>query len=299
MKRIGARNLLSCLLVALILFFLIRVIYKNWTQVKGFDFSFAWSSLLISFLILLGYLFFRVYIWMVMLHKMEASLSLRKCLKISFLSTMGKYLPGKVWLVLGKVYLAGKEGIPKPVALASAVLEVMLELTASIAFFLVFLSVRPGLTALSNNLIFVLIGAVLIGLIMLHPALFYAITNMVLRWMKKESIRAAIGYTGMIHLFSCYVLLVLVQGIAFYFFINAICFLPLNTLFGLSASVAAAGALGTLSFFAPSGLGVREGVLAVLLTTYVVSPVAVLISLLARIWVTLGELVCALFGSRL
>ncbi len=122
MKRIGARNLLSCLLVALILFFLIRVIYKNWLQVKSFDFSFAWSSLLISFLILLGYLFFRVYIWMVMLHKMEASLSLRKCLKISFLSTMGKYLPGKVWLVLGKVYLAGKEGIPKPIALASAVL---------------------------------------------------------------------------------------------------------------------------------------------------------------------------------
>jgi hypothetical protein len=63
--------------------------------------------------------------------------------------------------------------------------------------------------------------------------------------------------------------------------------------------VAAAGALGTLSIFAPSGLGVREGVLALLLTTYVVSPVAVLISLLARLWVTLGELVCALFGSRL
>jgi glycosyltransferase 2 family protein len=299
MNRITVKSAASFLLVGLIIFFLIRVLYRNWLQVKSFDFSFDWSSLVLSFLILLVYLVLRVYIWKVMLHKMKVSLAFRTCLKISFLSTMGKYLPGKVWLVLGKVYLAGKEGIPKPVALASAVLEVMLELTASIAFFLVFLSVRPGLTALSSNLIFVLIGAVVGGLIMLHPALFYAITNMVLRWMKKDSIQAAIGYTGMIHLFSGYVLLVLVQGIAFYFFINAICFLPLNTLFGLSASVAAAGALGTLSFFAPSGLGVREGVLAVLLTTYVVSPVAVLISLLARIWVTLGELVCALFGSRL
>jgi uncharacterized membrane protein YbhN (UPF0104 family) len=94
-------------------------------------------------------------------------------------------------------------------------------------------------------------------------------------------------------------LLMLVQGIAFYFFINAICVLPLSTLFGLSASVAVAGALGTLSVFAPSGLGVREGVLALLLANYVISPVAVLISLLARIWVTLGEVVCALLGSRL
>jgi uncharacterized membrane protein YbhN (UPF0104 family) len=299
MKRIGARNLLSFLLVSLILFFLIRVLYKNWTQVKGFDFSFAWSSLLISFLILLGYLFFRVYIWMVMLHKMEASLSLRKCLKISFISTMGKYLPGKVWLVLGKVYLAGKEGIPKPIALASAVLEVVLELTASIVFFLLFLSTRPELTALSDNLLYILICAVAAGLVMLHPKVFYAVINGVLRWMKKETVQESLGYTAMIYLFVNYMILVLVQGIAFYFFVNAICFIPLSTIFGLSASVAVAGALGTLSIFAPSGLGVREGILALLLANYVVSPVAVLISLLARIWVTAGEIVCALFGSRL
>ena len=236
---------------------------------------------------------------MVMLRKMKVSLNFRKCVKISFLSTMGKYLPGKVWLVLGKVYLAGKEGIPKPLALASAVLEVVLELTASIVFFLVFLAARPGLTALSDNLLYILGFAVAAGLVMLHPKVFYAIINGVLGWMKKESIQATIGYIGMIHLFSYYLLLVIIQGIAFYFFINAICFIPLNTIFGLSASVAVAGALGTLSVFAPSGLGVREGILALLLANYVVSPVAVLISLLARIWVTAGEIVCALFGSRL
>ena len=121
MNRITVRNAGSFLLVALILFFLIRVLYRNWLQVKSFDFSFALSSLVISFLILLAYLFFRVYIWMVMLRKMDVSLSFRRCLKISFLSTMGKYIPGKVWLVLGKVYLAGKEGVPKPLAFASAI----------------------------------------------------------------------------------------------------------------------------------------------------------------------------------
>ncbi len=299
MSRINAKSTASFLLVGLILFFLIRVLYRNWLQVKSFDFSFAWSSLLLSFLILLAYLVLRVYIWKVILHKMKVSLGFRTCLKISFLSTMGKYLPGKVWLVLGKVYLAGKEGIPKPIALASAVLEVVLELTASIVFFLVFLCARTGLTTLSNNLLYVLIIAVAVGLIMLHPAVFYAVTNTGLRWIKKDTIQAVLGYAGMLHLFSYYLLLIFIQGLAFYFFINAICFLPVSTLFGLSASVAAAGALGTLSVFAPSGLGVREGVLAVLLTSYVVSPVAVLISLLARIWVTLGELVCALFGSRL
>ena len=299
MNRINAKNAASFLLVGLILFFLIRVLYRNWLQVKSFDFSFTWGSLVLSFLMLLAYLFFRVYIWKVMLHKMKISLGFRSCLKISFLSTMGKYLPGKVWLVLGKVYLAGKEGIPKPIALASAVLEVLLELTASIVFFLLFLTTRPAMVALSNNLLYILGLAVVAGLIMLHPKVFYAISNGVLGRMKKETIQESLGYTAMLQLFSFYLLLVLVQGIAFYFFINAICFLPISTIFGLSASVAVAGALGTLSVFTPSGLGVREGVLALLLANYVVSPVAVLISLLARLWVTLGEIVCALLGSRL
>lgn len=299
MKRINARNAVSFLLVALILFFLIRVLYRNWLQVKSFDFSFAWSSLVISFLILIAYLFFRVYIWKVMLQKMDVSLSFRKCVKISFLSTMGKYLPGKVWLVLGKVYLAGKEGIPKPLALASAVLEGVLELTASIVFFLVYMAVRPESTVLSVNLLLILGIALAAGLVMLHPGIFYAAINVVLNRLKKDTIQPAIGYSGMIQLFSYYLLLMLIQGIAFYFFVNAICYLPFSTIFGLSASVAAAGALGTLSVFTPSGLGVREGVLALLLANYVVSPVAVLISLLARLWVTMGEIVCAIFGSRL
>jgi uncharacterized membrane protein YbhN (UPF0104 family) len=123
---------------------------------------------------------------------------------------------------------------------------------------------------------------------------FYTVLNTFLRTLKKETIPEAIKYRNIIQIFLLYIVIVLVQGIAFYLLVNALLYVPLQNLIGLTACFAVAGALGTLSFFAPSGLGVREGILALLLSTYIISPVAVLISLLARIWVTLAEVTCAL-----
>lgn len=145
-----------------------------------------------------------------------------------------------------------------------------------------------------------LLGLILVGgLVFLHPGVFYTVLNTLLRALKKETVPAAIKYWDIIQIFLFYIIIVLVQGVAFYLFVNALLYVPFQNLVGLTACFAVAGALGTLSFFAPSGLGVREGVLALLLSTYVISPVAVLISLLARIWVTLAEVTCALCAWKL
>ena len=48
--------------------------------------------------------------------------------------------------------------------------------------------------------------------------------------------------------------------------------------------------LGLIAIFAPSGLGVREGVLVYLLSLSDAGPVAVIISVLTRIWMTLIEI---------
>jgi len=132
---IHARNITAALVVGLILFFLIRFLYHHWREVATFDFSFNYYYLALSFVVLFIFFFLRVYCWKVMLSKMNISLSLRKSVKVSFVSMMGKYLPGKVWMVLGKVYLCDKEGVPKAEAFASAVIEIVLEIAAAIFFF--------------------------------------------------------------------------------------------------------------------------------------------------------------------
>jgi len=49
---------------------------------------------------------------------------------------------------------------------------------------------------------------------------------------------------------------------------------------------------GVSQFLTPSGIGVLEGVLTVLLSLYLPVPIAILIALLARVWKTVTELIC-------
>ena len=295
----NAQTIITSVVVGLILFFLVRFLYNNWREVSTFDFTFRYGYLIISFTVLFIFFFLRVFAWQAILKKMQIVLPLNRCLKVSFLSMMGKYLPGKVWTVLGKVYLSDKEGVPKAEAFTSVVIEIVLELVACLFFFFIYLFALMEQSLLSSKVLY-LLGLILAGgLIFLHPRVFYKVINTLLYQFKKETIPEAIKYRDIIQLFFFYNGLVLVQGVAFYFFVNALCYVPLQNLLGLTASFAVAGALGTVSFFAPSGLGVREGILALLLSTYIVSPVAVLISLLARIWVTLVEVGCAVCAWKL
>jgi len=48
--------------------------------------------------------------------------------------------------------------------------------------------------------------------------------------------------------------------------------------------------LGLIAIFAPRGLGVREGALVYLLSFVMATPVAVIISILTRIWMILIEI---------
>ena len=298
-EKVRAKNIISFLTICLILFYLIRFLYYNWLEVSTFDFTFTYRYLVLSFLVLFVFFFLRVYAWQAILKKMQIALPLRTCLKVSYLSMMGKYIPGKVWTVLGKIYLSDKEGVPKAKALTSVVIESVLEIVASIFFFFFYLFSLVEQPLLSPKILY-LLGLTLVGgLVFLHPRVFYSVLNTLFRTLKKETIPEVITYGGIIQIFLFFIVIVLVQGVAFYLFVNALLYVPFQNLVGLTACFAVAGALGTLSFFAPSGLGVREGVLALLLSTYVISPVAVLISLLARIWVTLVEVTCALCAWKL
>ena len=296
---INPKNVLSFLVISLILFYLLSFLYKNWLKVSTFEFQLKYNYLFLSFPLLFGFFFLRVCCWKLILKKMNIVLSLRKSIKVSFLSMMGRYLPGKVWLILGKIYLSGKEGVPRVEAFASVVMEVILEVVASIFFFFFFLFSAMEQPLLSLKVMYTLVLIMIVGLIFLYPGVFYRVINIFLYRWRGEEIKECISYRDIIQLFVFYNFIILVQGSAFYFFVNAICYVPFDRILGLTGSLAVAGALGTLSFFTPSGLGVREGILALLLSTYVISPIAVLISLLARLWVTLGEVICALFAWRL
>jgi hypothetical protein len=82
----------------------------------------------------------------------------------------------------------------------------------------------------------------------------------------------------------------LTNGLAFFLFVDSITPVSPGDLLAFISMNAGAYWIGYVSFFTPSGLGFREGALAWMLSYFFPAPVAVVLSLVTRLWTTLGEL---------
>jgi hypothetical protein len=278
---------------------LIRGLVSNWNQVKDFDWQFNYPLLIISFVFQLMALFWLVKIWSRILRHTGSSVSYFKLFKVWFFSNLGRYLPGKVWQFLGMIYMLEKRGVPKKHTLSTAVLAQSLSVISGLLIALLFLGTNVYSQFLSQNPGLVLVGVVFVlGILVLvcYPRVLEKTLNLGLRILKKEKIELDISTKDVIIYLLGYSVSWLLFGLAFLIFIKAMAQAPFSMYLSLTGAFAFAANIGFLALFVPGGMGVREGILVLLLSPFFPLPVATLISLLARLWVTLAELLCFLIA---
>lgn len=217
---------------------------------------------------------------------------------IAWLPPLGKYIPGKLTSLLGVLWLFDKAGIRA--SLASAVLFVIRFFSLGIAFILacpaVFLLFRTGHVALMWGIGLLVACA---GVVLLHPPIFDWYANGFLRRIGRpplEKIPAIKEY-------SLTAITIGIQwistGAAFWCIAASLTPLPGTTLpLSISAS-ALANILGYMAFFAPAGLGVREGVFLLCMESIIPGNSLVITILLLRIIQILTEIILAGLGALL
>jgi len=284
MKRL--KDYLKYLLVLVVIFFLVKYVYENWQAVSLYQWQFKYGLLAISFgLVFLNFLFF-IQIWRGLLFKSSSfNLSFKKGFKIWFYSNLGKYVPGKLWSVMGMVYLCEKEGIPKAATLTSAILNQLLNIIGGLILVLIlsgtkFLSGVPRLTYLPLALIL---------LLFLYPKVMEKSLNWGLKKLKKEPVKINLSFKENIVFTLFFMLAWGVYGLAFNVFILSLTDYSFSLFPFLTSIFVFSYLAGFLSIFVPGGLGVREGLLIYYLSGYFPLPVATLIALLSRLWMTAAE----------
>jgi hypothetical protein len=211
-------------------------------------------------------------------------------IRIWFLSQAGRYIPGGVWTYVGRFYL-GREEMPREAMVTSMVLETELRIVSEVLAFLLSLPFWSDTGFLNVQTTLLLVGAVSMGLLFLHPAVLRRLSNTApsKRIGLSPQDVSGLQYSRILLLLAYYVLSVILVGAAFYLLAAAFYPMPLQLLPPLMGSLALSVVLGFLMPLAPNGWGVREGVLAFLLSRLVPSPVAIVLSVVARIWLGLGE----------
>lgn len=231
--------------------------------------------------------------WQVIMHDLDAPISFSQAIWMIATTQIGKYLPGKVWYIVGRVYVGKKAQLDGKKLTLSMVLETCLVyITGGIVFSLTTLIAGNYSTA------WLIISIILTTttIIILHPMILDRITNFVLRFLKKPEVHLSLTYTQISRISLYFFGIWIAQIAGFYLLIKTIYPIPLRSIFNLASAYSLAWISGSLAVFAPGGLGVREGMMTLLLSSILPMPLAIAISFIARVWITIFEAVIFFIG---
>ncbi|MGA9349175.1 MAG: lysylphosphatidylglycerol synthase transmembrane domain-containing protein [Anaerolineae bacterium] len=336
--RMRWRRAVKVLLVGVVLFFLGLSIYRGWHGASPFQWNVRPWPLVISFTLALAFWFMTGGGWNLMVRYLGGTLALRKGMKVYFLSNLGWYLPGKVWYAVGRAYLGQQEGVSVGVISTSVLMEMALSLTSSAlmaTLALPLVSPLLGAKSLYLGVAVLVLGLAVLHPALMKPALTllerllpgpkgvlqtsevsqvdfaqqiaHQSSDFV---MEKPSSRPRrsnhefrrtvppLRYSVMMGLLVGYLFIWGFVGAAFFVLLNAIYPLPLAWLPTVVAIYAISWSAGFLTPFAPSGLGVREGTMILLLGQYLPVPAVTAAAILFRIWLILAEVIWAAVATR-
>ena len=120
--------------------------------------------------------------------------------------------------------------------------------------------------------------------------------NIGLRLVKKPAIELKISYLHLLKLSVFFFGLWIAQIIGYYFLIDSIMPIPFYRIFSLAAAYTLSWMAGFIVVIAPGGLGVREGMMSILLSPILPAPLAIAISFIARVWITVFEIITFFIG---
>lgn len=287
------RRLLTLGFVAITLGFVVATVANNWEQVRAHPWSIDWVRLVLSTLALVVVLGFAVAIWHRVLTRFEAGRGGWGTLaRIWFLSSIGRYTPGKIWQFVAAAALARRAGLAPAVVLTSLVVYMGFGLlsagvvsAATLPLSVLGLNV-PAWTTLA------VAAAAAVGFC--HPAVINGALRLVPRAVHREVLVWEGGWGDGIVIVSAALVYWGLYGVVFYLFLDAVVGVPYEAIPVLAGINALSFLVGYLFFIAPAGLGARELIITVLLASVVGGAgIAGAVAVLSRLWVIAAELIGA------
>ena len=279
----------------LVLGFVARYLIRNWATIRAerVIWGLAPGWILASLLIVVATYALLVESWRRMLAGWGPRLGWRDAARIWVLSSLGKYLPGKVWAIAGMALMAQRRGVPPWTATASAILLQVVSIGTG-----ALLVGATGIGALELHrpgsrvaLVVILLGSLAALAAVLWPKLA---GRLLARFGAAPGVpltpkASAVGF-GIAANLAAWIL----YGVALWCLARGT--LPAAELSVGEAVGAFAGSYiaGLLFLLAPGGLGVREGVFMWMLQDRLGPANALALAAVSRLGMTVADVLAAL-----
>lgn len=286
-KKIPTRLIKVSFVVLIMVFFVAYLHHVDLDKLKTININ--WTLLALATLFALGFRYWAAYIWCSILRNLGA----KKLPNFSVMadvyakSWMGRYIPGTVTWLAAKVYMASSHGISKGRLAVSSILEGGMQV---IAVLVVSLLILGGDTRLHTIPVLWKVLLIVFGLsllIILYPPIFNKLLRTAYLLLKKQESGDDLSTNGttIIRAFALYAFASFIMGMSEFFITRAVApsvgwhdFLFIMGAFNL------AGVIGIIAIFVPSGLGVRDGILLLLLSLIMPREIALAVTIASRLW---------------
>jgi glycosyltransferase 2 family protein len=284
---------LNLTVLLLVLLFLGYGVYTHWGELQQYEWTADVRYLLLA-VGAYGLPFAAVLLaWHRVMAGIGAMSDLRINARIFCYSNLPKRIPGVVWYIASRAHLYKEEGVARSVTVLGTLLETVLLIVSGLLVYLASL-LFPGATRMAGHLKPGIALLLLVPLLLLlHPALFKRIFGYLLRKLRYEG-EVALRVRTTAGLLLLYCLAWILGGGVLYLLAHGVHPVPLPLLPAVIGVWAASGAVSFIASFLIQGMGVTEVTLAVLLSGYLPLPVAIVISILFRLLLTLCEVAWAL-----
>lgn len=276
----------------LLLAVLLGVSYYIFTVISDlthFDYHINWIYLCLSFFFTLVAYLIQLGIWFFLARSFGINVSFLATANAWNLSQLGKYLPGKVGLLLIRMDI--HSGVPKRVIAVATGVEFITAIASASLLVLTSIVFIPEWPYPSLRWIALILAC--LSVIILYPPILKTLINWMFRLIKREPLNDMPPYVLLLKLVGVNLLVGLPYGLGLFFAFN--CFYPTgwNYFLIITAVYYAAALVGVAAIFAPAGIGVREGIVFLILPALISKPVVIFATILTRIIITITEIFLA------
>ena len=164
--------------VGLTVLFFAGAIYSiqaGWHQIADYNWRLNPPLVVVAMMLFVGATLLGNMIWLLLMRSFGAHIALRPALRVYCTSNLGKYLPGKVWHVFARIYLAQQYGAPVARATSGSVADVLIFVAAGCVVSVLALPTLLGWAIEVPLLIgLMLVASTVIGAL-LHPVILNAL----------------------------------------------------------------------------------------------------------------------------
>lgn len=281
----------SRILFILVLFAVIYYIFNALNDFTRFNYELNFGYLFLSFIFTVIAYLIQLIIWFFLAHSFGMKFSFLSAAKAWSLSQLGKYVPGKIGLLL--IRMDVHSDVPKSTIAIATGVEFITTMAASCFLVLISIIFIPEIA--SNLIRWICMSLAFIFLVILYPPILQKLSNLGFRLIRREPLNELPSYGFLLKLVGANMLIGLPYGLGLFFAFKCFYSISWNYFLIITSVYYAASLLGVAAIFAPAGIGVREGIVFLILPALISKPVVIFATLLTRIIITITEIFLASF----